>query len=61
MSVQTTLRGCYDVLRESAKQHRQGDDTAHASMCDLQADLVLTYLDDKDCDHSPALKETSSG
>jgi hypothetical protein len=59
MSLQTTLKGCYEVLRESAKQHRQSDDPAHAAMCDLQADGVLHYLEDVECYHSPARKETS--
>ena len=59
MSLQTTLKGCHDMLRESAKQHRQSDDVAHAEMCDLQADAALRWMDDEACDHSPIRKETS--
>ena len=44
MSLQSTLNGCYDALRESAKQHRLRGDAGHASMCDLQADGVLKYI-----------------
>lgn len=58
MSLQTTLKGCYEVLRESANLCIALDCPAHAAQCDLQADLVLEYLDDPECDHSPALKDT---
>jgi len=57
MSLQTTLKGCYEVLRESAQMHRQHVDTAHAAQCDLQADAVLKYLDDET--DLPTRKETS--
>lgn len=61
MSLQTTLKGCYEVLRESAEVHRSIDYCAIAAECDLQADLVLKYLEhDEVCAHSPALKETSA-
>lgn len=56
MSVQSVLKGCHDALRESAKQHRQADDTAHAAMCDLQADAALLLMADVDFEHSPERK-----
>lgn len=60
MSLQTTLKGCYGVLRKSAKAHRDKGDAGHAAMCDLQADLVLKYLEhDEEYEGSPDLKETS--
>ena len=57
MSLQTTMKGSYEVLRESAGQHRNQGDTCHAAQCDLQADLVLRYIDDET--DLPARKETS--
>ena len=57
MSMQTTLKGCYEVLRESAGQHRNQGDSCHAAQCDLQADAVLKYIDDET--DLPTRKETS--
>jgi len=57
MSLQTTLKGCYDVLRESANTHREHRCISSAAQCSLQADLVLKYLEhDEEYEGSPALK-----
>ena len=61
MSMQTALKGSYEVLRESAKVHREHRCLSSAAQCDLQADAVLKYIDDAECHHSPARKETSDG
>ena len=39
-----TIRGCRDMLRESAKQFRLLCDNGHAKMCDLHADNADSYL-----------------
>ena len=57
MSMQTALKGCYEVLRESAELHRYRLEVRGAAMCDLQADAVLKYIDDET--DLPARKETS--
>ncbi len=58
MSLQTTLKGCYEVLRESAGMHRGVGYNAIAAQCDLQADLVLKYLEhDEEYEGSTDLKE----
>ena len=57
MSQQTMLRGCYEVLRESASVHREHRCLSSAAQCELQADLVLKYLEhDEEYEGSPALK-----
>ncbi len=47
--IRVALRGCRDMLRESAKSHRLSDDPGHATMCDRHADeaeRVLADLED---------------
>lgn len=34
------LKGCRDMLRESAKQHRCRGDSGHATVCDLHAEAA---------------------
>ena len=59
MSLQTTLKGSYEVLRESADILRYRLEMSQAAKCDLQADAVLKYIDDET--DLPARKETSDG
>lgn len=57
MSIQTTLKGCYEVLRESARKHEAVGNRREAAMCGIQADLVLKYLEhDEEYEGSPDLK-----
>ena len=58
MSLQTTLKGCYEVLRESAVTHRANNRHHSAAQCDLQADAVLKYIDDET--DLPTRKETGA-
>lgn len=48
MSVKSVLKGCRQVLRESACMHRSVGYTAIASQCDLLAEAVLRLLADLD-------------
>lgn len=40
----TVLKGCRDMLRESAKQHRLSGNAAHATMCQLQANEAIAVI-----------------
>lgn len=40
-AVLSTMKGAYDMLRESAKQHRLDSNHGNASMCELHAARLL--------------------
>jgi len=47
------LAGCRDALREAAKQFRLLDNTGHAAMCDLSADLATKAINEADLGRRP--------
>jgi len=46
----TVVAGAYDMLRESAKQFRQLDQTGHATMADRHADNLGILMSQGSCE-----------